>query len=386
MKYYDVIIIGGGAAGFSAAIAATKNAKTVAVLDMRNTPARKVMASGGGRCNFTNAAADAPRYFGKNPNFVRGALSRVSPSDVLAWARANKITPIEKAPGQYFSATGAPAVVDAMRHAARGAKIIKNTTILDVDKTDDGFVVCAASGETYRAGHVIIATGGVSFPSLGVSDVGYKIAKKFGHKIIPPRPALCGIATDAFPADLSGISMPVEIKIGKTVIQDNILFTHWGIGGPATYRATVRDISDAITLNLMPGVDAYSWLRGQKQTSGCKSLKSVLGLKIPARVAEHLANLQTKNIADYRDTEIAEIATRINNIVIPVQSIKMHNMAMAEVVRGGVDTAQISSKTMESKLCPGLFFAGEVLDIAGDLGGFNLHWAWASGYVAGQNA
>ena len=383
MKSYDVIILGAGASGLFAASYAVKRGYHVAIIDMGRVPGRKVAASGGGRCNFTNMAAAPERYFGVNNNFVRGALARFSPNDMLQWAKAHKLNVIEKASGQYFCANGAKAVLDALIYESQGAKILTETTIKDVDKHADTFIV-KTNHVDLKCNKTIIATGGTSFDSLGVSNIGHKIAKKFGHKIIPVRPALCAIATHTFSEELMGISLPVEITMGREVIHDDMLFTHFGIGGPAAYRTTVRDIDNQIIINLAPNEDIYEYLRQMKQTDGRKTITSLLSQKLPVRVAKWICGDTNPRVADLRDTELKNIANRINHIVIPLSDIKYHNLASAEVVRGGVDTADISSKTMESKLCQGLYFTGEVMDIAGDLGGFNLQWAWSSGFTAGN--
>ena len=383
MRTYDVVIIGAGAAGLFAAAQATKRGHNVAIIDMGDAPARKVAASGGGRCNFTNMVATPERYFGNNKNFVRGALARFSPTDMLNWMKQHKLNFIEKAPGQYFCTRGAVAVVRALISDAHNADIFTGTTVIDADKTDKGFII-KTNRDNFICNKLIIATGGTSFGTLGVSDIGHKIAKKFGHKIVSVRPALCAIATHAFSDELMGISLPVSIKIGRDIICDDMLFTHFGIGGPAIYRATVRDIESEIVINLCPDTDIYEYLRQIKQTSGKKTIGTILSQKLPTRVAKWIVGDIDSRVADLRDTELKNIANRVNHIVIPVSDIKYHNMASAEVVRGGVDTADISSKTMESKLCSDLYFAGEVMDIAGDLGGFNLHWAWASGFTAGN--
>ena len=385
MKQYEVIIIGAGAAGLSATGELVTRGKSVLVLDMGKTPARKVAASGGGKCNITNMAAGVTRYFGENPNFVRGALSRVGPTDILQWCDRHKIKLYEKEPGRYFCTDGAGMVVDALIHDATGADIKYNHAVESVARHDAQFIV-AANGTKFCANSVIVATGGTSFGTLGVSDVGYKIAKSFGHKIVPVRPALCAMATHAFRTDLTGISVPVEITVAREKIQDNMLFTHFGIGGPAVYRASVRDLSGGITINLCPGVDMFGVLKNAKQQNGKRSISTILSEYLPVRIAKYFSNNDVRNIEDWRDTEIRAIADRVNKTQIQASDIKLYNLQSAEIVRGGISTEQISSKTMESKLCPGLFFAGEALDISGDLGGFNLHWAWASGRVAGQNA
>lgn len=387
MKTSDVIIIGAGAAGLTAAAHLVQRGRRVIVLEMGNAPARKVAISGGGRCNFTNMSAGVDKYFGLNPDFVRGALARVQPDDVLQWMREHNLTWVEKSPGQLFCASGAGDIIRALMSDAKNAEIIFNTTVQTVTKCDNHFILDTnTQKDAYKCESVIVATGGTSFATVGCADTGYKIAKQFGHKIIPVRPALCAIATDVFSPDLSGISIWAQIRIGRVQISDSLLFTHFGIGGPMAYRASVRNLDDDIHIDLCPGMDVYKYLRDAKQTDGKKSLKTLLSGLLPARVAEYFASNNTKNIADYRDEDVKSVAIKINDTVIPRDKIKLHTLASAEVVRGGIDTREISSKTMESRLCSGLFFAGEVTDIAGDLGGFNLHWAWASGTVAGENA
>ena len=385
MNKYDVIIIGAGAAGLSAAGVLVGRGKRVAIIEMGQTPARKVMASGGGRCNITNMAVSHTRFFGNNPNFVRGAISRITPSDILTWAEKHNIKLIEKTPGQYFCVDGAGAVVDALIKDTTGADFLYDTPITTIVKTNDLFEINIRN-KKYAAPSVILATGGISFPTLGVSDTGYKIAKSFGHKIIPVRPALCAIATPVFTSDFAGISLNAEITIGKNRIADSLLFTHFGIGGPATYRATLHDLSNGITLDLLPGIDLYQVLCDYKSKNGRRTLIGILGEYLPNKIAKWLVGDDKRNIADIKNIDLQHLVNKIKNICIPGEQIKLHGMQSAEVVCGGIDTNEVSSKTMESKLCSGLFFAGEALDIAGDLGGFNLHWAWASGRVAGQNA
>ena len=383
MKNYDVIILGAGASGLFAAAQLAKSTYTFAIIDKGEVPARKVAVSGGGRCNFTNTAASAERYFGKNRNFVRGALARFTPNDMLNWAHAHKLNVIQKAPGQYFCKDGAKFVVQALFNDVRGTDMFLKTTVTDVEKNASEFIVKTTHGD-FACTKLIVATGGTSFESFGVSDIGLKIAKKFGHKIVPFRPALCAIATGAFSNELMGISLPVSITVGREKFRDDLLFTHFGIGGPAVYRATVRDIDKQIIINFAPDDNIYDFLRQSKHTDGRKTVANVLSQKLPARVAKWFCDSTDTRIADLRDSELKNIANRINNFTIPVSDIKYHNLASAEVVRGGVDTTDISSKTMESKLCQNLYFIGEVLDIAGDLGGFNLQWAWASGFTAGN--
>lgn len=385
MKKYDLIIIGAGASGLFAARAALARGRTVAVFDMGNAPARKIAVSGGGRCNFTNMAASRDRYFGQNPDFVRSALANFSPTDMLTFMAEHNLSYVEKAPGQYFCASGAADVVNALVRDCVNADMILNTPITNIEKSGDDFIIYAKNG-IWTAASVVVATGGVSFANLGVSDVGYKIAKKFGHKIVPIEPGLVGLKARAFDAGLAGLSLPVEIMVGRCRVSDSLLFTHFGIGGPAAYRASLFDLSDDMIINFAPGVDVFEWLKSARAKHGKKSLGSVLGLLLPAKLAKWFAGENNKNIADFRDADLATLATRINKFILPAGTLRRRGFDAAEVTSGGISTDMVSSKTMESKLCPGLYFAGEVLDIAGDLGGFNLHFAFASGNVAGGNA
>ncbi len=381
MKIYDCIIIGAGAAGLKAA-AQIQN-KNCLILDMGNTPARKINVSGGGRCNFTNDAAKSDRYFGQNPNFAKSALAQVKSIDILNWVKSHGLGWVEKSAGQYFCSTNAGDITAALLSDCKNTTIKTDIFVTDITKQDDVFTIHTDKGLFYSK-TAIIATGGISYPSLTVSDIGYKIAKSFGHKIIPPTPGLVGLKTDLFSPELSGISMPVEIKINKTVIADSLLFTHFGIGGPVTYRISNHKVEENdLFINFLPDTNVYDWLISAKGSNGKKSLQNILSQKLPQNFVKLLLSENTVNIADYKNSEIREISNDINNFCMPRGSLKRRGINSAEVTLGGVSTDEISSKTYESKLCPNLYFAGEVIDIAGDLGGFNLHFAFASGTVAG---
>ncbi len=385
MKIYDCIIIGGGASGMSAAAEITKNSKSCAILDMGGAPGRKIRVSGGGRCNFTNMAASVKTYFGKNPKFVQSALTQVKPTDILGWAREHNLSWVEKNQGQYFCADGAEKFLSKMMDDIKGVDIFLETTVMNAEFEKDIFIINTNKSKFYSK-TLIIATGGISYPTLTVSDIGYKLAKDFGHKIIPPTPALVGLKTDLFSTDLSGVSLPVEIKIGKNIISDSLLFTHFGIGGPAAYRTSLYSISDYdFNINFLPNINVYDLLTNAKNTNGKKSISGFLSGLLPNAFIRWLISDNSRNIADYKNSEILEIANKINNFVIPKNTLKRRGLNSAEVILGGVSTENISSKTFESKLQPGLYFAGEVIDIAGDLGGFNLHFAFASGKIAGKS-
>lgn len=381
MKIFDTIIIGAGAAGLMAAIQLTQRKKSILILDMGDNPARKIAISGGGNCNFTNMRADHAHYFGKNPRFVMSALSQFSPRDTLNWVKSHDIEYVEKEPGRYFCKNGANEIVNGLLCDIGNTPIKYNTNVIDLEKTGDIFVMKTDNG-VFNALSVIVATGGVSYPHLGVSDIGQKIAKKFGHKIEPVRPALCAIKTKSFGTDLAGISLPVEITVGKQKIADNLLFTHFGIGGPAVYRATVIN-SKEMVINFAPEIDAFETLKNVKQKNGKKSVSNIIATILPNKLAHFLCD-DTRNIADIRDSELKQIANTINHFEI--NDGTAIGFQSAEVMIGGISTDKISSKTMESVLCAKLYFVGEVLDVAGDLGGFNIQWAFSSGFVAGNNA
>lgn len=381
MKIFDTIIIGAGAAGLMAAIQLTQRKKSILILDMGDNPARKIAISGGGNCNFTNMRADYTHYFGKNPRFVMSALSQFSPRDTLNWVKSHDIEYVEKEPGRYFCKNGANEIVNGLLCDIGNTPIKYNTNVIDLEKTGDIFVMKTDNG-VFNALSVIVATGGVSYPHLGVSDIGQKIAKKFGHKIEPVRPALCAIKTKSFGTDLAGISLPVEITVGKQKIADNLLFTHFGIGGPAVYRATVIN-SKEMVINFAPEIDAFETLKNVKQKNGKKSVSNIIATILPNKLAHFLCD-DTRNIADIRDSELKQIANTINHFEI--NDGTAIGFQSAEVMIGGISTDKISSKTMESVLCAKLYFVGEVLDVAGDLGGFNIQWAFSSGFVAGNNA
>ncbi|MBO7042599.1 MAG: aminoacetone oxidase family FAD-binding enzyme, partial [Alphaproteobacteria bacterium] len=320
-------------------------------------------------------------YFGKNPRFVMSALSQFSPTDTLNWVKHHNIKFIEKEPGRYFCKNGAEEILNALLSDIKNTPIKYNTNVTDIDKQNDIFTIKTNTGDFF-ASSVIIASGGISYPHLEVSGIGHIIAKKFGHKIEPVRPALCAIKTKAFDSALSGISLGAEIIVDKRKIVDDLLFTHFGIGGPAVYRASLINPKEMI-INFAPNKDAFEFLKSMKQTNGKKSVTGAIGEILPNKLARFLCD-DTRNIADFKDSELKQIANKINHFQITDGTAI--GFQSAEVTLGGVSCDKISSKTMESKLCSGLYFAGEVMDITGDLGGFNIQWAFSSGFVAGANA
>lgn len=381
MKIYDVIIIGCGAAGLMAAVQLRKRKKSVLIVDMGDEPARKIAISGGGNCNFTNMRANETHYFGKNPRFIKSALAQFSPHDTLNWVKSHGIKYIEKEPGRFFCKNGANDIINALLHDIGDTEIKYKTNVIDIKKTDDNFAIKTDAGDFYAIS-VVIATGGISYPNLQVSNIGHTIAKKFGHRIEPVRPALCAIKTKAFESALAGISLPVEIIVNKHKIYDSLLFTHFGIGGPAVYRATLINPKQMI-INFTPDTDLFETLKSAKQTNGKKSVSNIIGDILPTKLARFLCD-DTRHIADLTDKELKNIADTISHFEIN-DGIAV-GFQSAEITFGGVSVDKISSKTMESLICPGLYFVGEVMDITGDLGGYNIQWAFSTGFVAGNNA
>lgn len=381
MKNYDVIIVGCGASGLMAAGQLYRRKKSVLIVDMGNTPARKVAVSGGGKCNFTNTKADFTHYFGKNPRFVMSALAQWGAHDTLDWAKSHKIKFVEREPGRYFCKDDAGDILDTLLKDIGNTEIKFNTNTETVEKSGNVFIVKTNNGD-FQANSVIIATGGVSYPHLGVSNIGLVIAKQFGHKIEPIRPALCAVKTKRFSPELAGISLPAEIMVGKNKLSGDLLFTHFGIGGPVVYRASLFG-AQKMQINFAPDTEVFEFLKSAKQTNGKKTVANTLSEILPNKLAHFFCD-DTRHIADFRDSELKQISMQINKFEI--DDATTIGFQSAEVTMGGISTDKISSKTMESQLCGGLYFTGEVMDITGDLGGFNLQWAFSSGFVAGLNA
>ena len=343
---YDVIIIGAGAAGLMSAIAAKERGKRVLVLESNLKPGLKILISGGGRCNFTNQKISADDYVSDNPHFCKSALQQFTQDDFIQWVTDAQIPFYEKTLGQLFCKNSSKEILDLLLKKAFGenSSLKTGVKIVATSKEDDLFSVSTATGESYQAKNLIVATGGLSFPKLGASDFGYRIAEQFGHSMTSLSPALDGFIFSEkdrrYFGDLAGVSAPVCLTVGKRSFRENILFTHVGISGPAALKGSLF------------------WNSGDKVTIDFLSQTS----KLPARLAKRL--------------------TRERYSFIPQGTVGYEK---AEVTRGGIDTRELSSKTMESKLVAGLYFVGEVVDVTGLLGGYNFQWAWSSGWVAGSH-
>jgi predicted Rossmann fold flavoprotein len=376
MPSFDVIIIGAGAAGLMCAISAGARGKRVLLLDHNSQVGAKILISGGGRCNFTNTGTSPQNFLSENPHFCRSALSRYTPSDFLALMAKHNIAWHEKTLGQLFCDGSAKQVVAMLlaECAAAGVGVKLATKVTDVRKSDDFTVETA--GETYTAPALVLASGGLSIPKMGATGFSYEVAKKFDLKVITPRPALVPLKAKPdeleFYKNLSGVSLPAIASCGTTSFQESILFTHRGLSGPAILQiSSYWREGQSISLDLAPGIDALKFLKERKHARPKAELKTILAELLPQRLAQAIA-----------PTDLIQLAALLKNWTTKPDGSE--GFAKAEVTAGGIDTNQLSSKTMEAKAVSGLYAIGEAVDVTGWLGGYNFQWAWASGWCAGQ--
>jgi predicted Rossmann fold flavoprotein len=376
MSSFDAIVIGAGAAGLMCAIAAGARGKRVVLLDHNTQAGAKILISGGGRCNFTNTGTTPQNFLSENPHFCRSALSRYTPPDFLALMAKHNIDWHEKTLGQLFCDGSARQVVAMLlaECAASGVQVKLAAKITDVRKSD-GFTV-ETPDKTYTAPALVLATGGLSIPKMGATGFSYDVAKKFGLKIVTPRPALVPLMAPAneleFYKDLSGVSLPAVAACDAAKFKESILFTHRGLSGPAILQvSSYWHEGQAISLDLAPGIDALKFLKERKHARPKAELKTILAELLPQRLAQAM-----------EPADVPALAAKLKNwTVIPAGT---EGFAKAEVTAGGIDTHELSSKTMEAKAVPGLYAIGEAVDVTGWLGGYNFQWAWASGWCAGQ--
>ena len=375
-------MIGGGAAGLFFAASAGSRRKRILVLERNAQVARKVLISGGGRCNFTNLSVSADNFVSQNPHFAKSALARFTPQDFLELVRKYKIQFYEKKLGQLFCTENSAQVVNMLLAECEQAKvsIITGCTVERVEKQEE-FSVFTDQG-AFTGSALIIATGGLSFAKVGATDLGYRIAEQFGLEIVPTRPSLVPLVLDG-PSyrDLAGISVNVDISTGDASFRENILFTHRGMSGPA-----ILQISNywkkglPVTVDLMPGTDVSEFL--QRHRGSEKRLDNFLSRHLPAKVIARIIDNDLR-LSTMSESDIEQTSEEINNWKIRFRYTEGYDRA--EVTLGGVSTDELSSKTFESRKVPGLFFIGEVVDVTGWLGGYNFQWAWASGHAAAES-
>jgi len=391
MSSDQVIIIGAGAAGLMCAISAAENGKTVLVLDHANKAGKKILISGGGRCNFTNMYTEPSNYLSANPHFCKSALKRYTQWDFIAEVDKAGLPWHEKKLGQLFSDHKSEAILNMLldRCQQLGVSIELDCTIDQIEKEDDERFLLRCGEKHHTCSSLVIATGAMSFPTMGATDFGHRIARQFGLKVTHTAPGLVPFTFDASEKarfeGLSGVSLDSEISCGSQSFRENILFTHKGLSGPAVLQiSSYWQPGDTITVRCLPDVNLFEELKQQHQDSPNKHLINILKLHFPERVIDKFCNQVdlSKPLQQYKHTELESIADLFQKWTFIPSGTEGYKKA--EVTLGGVDTDEISSKTFEAKKVKGLFFIGEVLDVTGHLGGFNFQWAWASGYCCGQ--
>lgn len=394
MTHVDVIVIGAGAAGLMCAAQAGYRGRSVTVLDMGKKPGRKILISGGGRCNFTNENASPSNYLCANPHFVKSCLSRYTQHDFVELVDRHGLAYHHKTLGQLFCDNSAQDIVDILLTECEwaGVTIKLRSEVLNVAKTATGYSVTTEQ-ETLTCESLVVASGGLTMPKLGATPIGYKIAEQFGLKILPTMAALVPFTLHQHDKDrfegLSGISIPCEVASEDgTVFKENILFTHRGLSGPAILQiSSFWRAGQAVTINLLPELDLKQQLANWRETQAQKSLKNSLATILPKRFVEILyaSNaIPDCNINQLAHGQIDALADYIHAWQIKPNGTEGYRTA--EVTLGGVDTDELSSKTFEAKKAKGLYFIGEVTDVTGWLGGYNFQYAWSCGFAAGQYA
>ncbi|MBB3833113.1 hypothetical protein FHR55_001279 [Xanthomonas arboricola] len=388
----DVLVIGAGAAGLMSAFTAGRRGRQVLVIDHANKVGKKILMSGGGRCNFTNTGTAPGNFISANRHFCKSALARYRPADFVDMVERHGIAYHEKELGQLFCDISSKQIVRMLLDEceAAGVQIRTQCEVLSVQRGSDGFEVQTSQGRV-QAQSLIVATGGLSIPSMGASGFGYALAQQFGHTLLPTRAGLVPLTLSGKHQerlhDLSGLALPVEAHCNGASFRNFMLLTHRGVSGPAILQiSSYWQPGDELRLDLLPGHDAGAWLREQKQQRGATELRNVLAELLPKRFAQRLCEvwLPDRPVRQLDPPQLQGTADLLG--AFPLIASGTEGYRTAEVTLGGVDTHQVSSSTLESRLVPGLYFVGEVLDVTGWLGGYNFQWAWASGHAAGSVA
>ncbi len=389
---WDVIIIGGGASGLMCAIEAGKRGRKVLLLDHADQPGRKLLISGGGKCNFTNLNLDADNYISHNPHFVKSALNQYSQWDFIDFIQTHKIPYHEREHGQLFCDHTVKDILNALLYESQKANVkihLKSKIVQTKQKGNHQFEITTEK-DIFSCHSLVIATGGLSYSTIGASCFGHDIAKQFDIPIIPTHPGLVPLALQ--PADLkrtsclSGISVNAQVSYDDHLFQDALLFTHRGLSGPAILQiSSYWQPKKPIVINLSPETNVIEFLINQQKETPNRTLKPVLSNLLPKRLITMLidTNLAEQSIGNISHEQFRNIGESLQSWTIKPAGTEGYKTA--EVTVGGVDCNYISSKTMESTSTPGLYFTGEVLDVTGWLGGYNLQWAWSSGWCAGQH-
>jgi len=387
---YDVLIVGGGAAGLMCALTAGQRGRRVLVVEHANRVGKKILMSGGGRCNFTNTGTGPANFLSANPHFCKSALARYTPQDFIDMVERHGIAWHEKELGQLFCDESSKQIVRMLLDecAAANVRVETGCSIERVATGGDGFAVHTTLG-AFAVQSLVVASGGLSIPSMGASGFGYELAQQFGHTVLPTRAGLVPLTLSGTHSerlqDLSGVSLPVEATCNGRSFRNFMLITHRGVSGPSILQiSSYWQPGDPLRLDLLPGQDAHAWLREQRAARPAAELKTVLGETLPKRFAQRLCEawFANKPMRQYDERELRDIAMQLRQW--PLVASGTEGYRTAEVTLGGVDTHELSSATMASRRVPGLYFIGEVVDVTGWLGGYNFQWAWASGRAAGE--
>ena len=389
---YDVIIIGAGAAGLMSAIESGKRGRKVLIVDHSKKIGEKIRISGGGRCNFTNINTHPSKFISKNPKFAISALSQYTQNDFINLIKKHNIKFHEKKLGQLFCNEKAQQVVDMLLLECQMANVSlkKEIIITNIDRQDEQYFISVGS-DKYFCDSLIIATGGLSIPKIGASNFGYKVAEKFNLNIVKTLPALVPLTFNekilTMCEELSGLSLEAVVSFKNTFFEEGMLFTHRGLSGPSILQiSSYWKMGDSIKINLSPKLDVYKLLGSEKKSNPKQDINNIISKILPKRLAYIICkeNEVSGNISELSNKLLKQLSNYINMWVInPTGS---EGYRTAEVTLGGIDTNEISSKTMMSIKNPGLFFIGEIVDVTGHLGGYNFQWAWSSGFVAGKYA
>jgi predicted Rossmann fold flavoprotein len=390
---FDVIILGAGAAGLMAAIEAGKRGRRVVLLERADRPGKKILISGGGRCNFTNIHARPDNFLSANPHFAKSALARFMPADFIALVERYRIPYHEKTLGQLFCDGSAQQIIDLLLAECdqAGVHLVLNAHIRNIDCDDPftpvtpGKFTVVTQPAAYSAANLIVATGGLSIPKMGATGLGYDVARQFGVLIVEPRPALVpftlgGSEPNQF-ADLTGLSAPVVVSCGRRTFREKLLFTHRGLSGPAILQiSSYWQPDETISIDWAPGRKLLAPLLHSSAGRDLVAARAALRAHLPARLADRLLDVAPPPA--FTNHALAEFERRLH--AWPFTPSGTEGFEKAEVTAGGVSTGALSAQTMECRFAPGLYFIGEVVDVTGHLGGFNFQWAWASGAAAGR--
>jgi predicted Rossmann fold flavoprotein len=388
----NIVIIGAGAAGLMCAFTAAVRGRRVLLIDHANKAGKKILMSGGGRCNFTNLYTEPGNFLSQNSHFCKSALARYTQWDFIELVTRHGVPYHEKKLGQLFCDNKASDILELLLNEceAAGVQLHLDTSVQQIDKVDGGYSLQTSLGGVTCAS-LVVATGGLSIPTLGATGFGYQIARQFGHTVLPTRAGLVPFTiTDQLKAlctELSGTSVDCRVSCNGQAFRENILFTHRGLSGPAILQvSSFWQPGDSVAIDLLPDHDALGWLQQQQAERPNSELKTLLGEIFTKKMANLLAEqwFVSKPMKQYTPAELLALAEQLGNWqLVPAGT---EGYRTAEVTLGGIDTREVSSKTLESLKSPGLYFVGEVLDVSGHLGGFNFQWAWASGYAAAQYA